>query len=178
MDSMDIAKVGLQIAELRKNKGLTQNDLGERLGVSFQAVSKWERGETLPDTTILPDLANVLGTTIDCILNGGDKRVEFKGKINVSDMINGIKSLKNMGECLGKDNLIYRNAIKGINENMNTDIESAFIDDYAFEAFVAEAIIQNLISVAYVDVTEVKNNFKHENFKNVVLNYCERYGIK
>ncbi len=40
---MDIEKVGNQIAELRKNKGLTQSDLGERLGVSFQAVSKWER---------------------------------------------------------------------------------------------------------------------------------------
>ena len=61
---------------------------------------------------------------------------------------------------------------------MNTDIESAFVDDYAFEAFVAEAIIQNLISGAYVDVTDVKNSFKHENFKNVVLKYCEKCGIK
>ena len=175
---MNIEKVGLQIAELRKSKGLTQNDLGERLGVSFQAVSKWERGETLPDTAILPDLASVLCTTIDYILNGGEKSVEFKGKINVADMINGIKALKNMGEYLGKENLIYRNAIKGINENMNTDIESAFVDDYAFEAFVAEAIIQNLISGVYVDVTDIKNNFKHENFKNVVLKYCEKCGIK
>lgn len=175
---MNIEKVGLQISELRKNKGLTQNDLGERLGVSFQAVSKWERGETLPDTAILPDLANVLETTVDYILSGGEKRIEFKGKINVTDMINGIKTLKDMGEYLGKDNLIYRNAIKGINENMNTDIESAFSDDYAFEAFVAEAIIQNLISGAYIDITDVKNNFKHEHFKNIVLNYCDRYGIK
>ena len=175
---MNIEKVGLQISELRKNKGLTQNDLGERLGVSFQAVSKWERGETLPDTTTLPDLASVLCTTIDYILNGGEKRVEFKGKINVSDMISGIKALKDMGEYLGKDNLIYLNAIKGINENMNTDIEAAFKDDYAFEAFVAEAIIQNLISGAYIDITDVKNNFKHEHFKNIVLNYCEKCGIK
>ena len=175
---MNIEKVGLQIAELRKNKCLTQNDLGERLGVSFQAVSKWERGETLPDTAILPDLASVLCTTIDYILNGGEKRVEFKGKINVSDMISGIKALKDMGEYLGKDNLIYLNAIKGINENMNTDIEAAFKDDYAFEAFVAEAIIQNLISGAYIDITDVKNNFKHEHFKNIVLNYCEKCGIK
>ena len=175
---MNIEKVGLQIAELRKSKGLTQNDLGERLGVSFQAVSKWERGETLPDTAILLDLANVLETTVDYILSGGERKVDFKGKINVADMIKGVESLKNMGEYLGKDNLIYQNAIKGINENMNTDIEVAFTDVYAFEAFVAEAIIQNLIFGAYVDVTDVKNNFKHEHFKNVVLNYCDRYGIK
>ena len=175
---MNIEKVGLQIAELRKNKCLTQNDLGERLGVSFQAVSKWERGETLPDTAILPDLANVLETTVDYILSGGEKRIEFKGKINVTDMINGIKALKDMGQHLGKDNLIYHNAIKGINENMNTDIEAAFKDDYAFEAFVAEAIIQSLSMGAYVDVTDIKNNFKHEHFKNIVLNYCEKCGIK
>lgn len=68
---MDMKMVGAQIARLRKEKGLTQNDLGDRLGVSFQAVSKWERGETLPDTAILLDLANALETAVDCILTGG-----------------------------------------------------------------------------------------------------------
>lgn len=43
---MDMKKTGGQIAVLRKSRGMTQNDLGERLGVSFQAVSKWERGES------------------------------------------------------------------------------------------------------------------------------------
>ena len=46
-------KVGAKISTLRKSKQLTQNELGERLNISFQAVSKWERGETLPDTSIL-----------------------------------------------------------------------------------------------------------------------------
>ena len=41
---MNKEKVGNQIAVLRKEKGLTQNDLGERLSVTFQSVSKWERG--------------------------------------------------------------------------------------------------------------------------------------
>ena len=39
--------VGKQIAQLRTDKGLTQAELGERIGVSFQAVSKWERGDSL-----------------------------------------------------------------------------------------------------------------------------------
>lgn len=47
---MNTLKVGSQIAMRRKEKGITQNELGDRIGVSFQAVSKWERGETLPDT--------------------------------------------------------------------------------------------------------------------------------
>lgn len=175
---MDMIKVGNQIAMLRKNKGLTQNDLGERLGITFQAVSKWERGETLPDTSILVDLADILETTVDYILTGGEKSISFKGKISVSDMINGIRSLENMGKYLGKENIIYRHAISGINENMNVDIEECFYDDYAFEAFVAEAIIRNLKNGAYIDNTDVKINFRHEHFRNIVLNYCEKYGIK
>lgn len=175
---MNIAKVGHQIAALRKMKGLTQNDLGERLNISFQAVSKWERGETLPDTAILLDLANVLGTTVDFILNGGERMIEYRGKANVSDMIRGIKCIQKMGDLLGKENVIYRSAIKGINDNMNTDIEAAFVDDYVFEAFVAEAIIQKLSQGVYVDITDVKNNFKHEHFKKIVIDFCARYGIK
>lgn len=175
---MKIDKVAEQICLLRKAKGLTQSELGERLGVSFQAVSKWERGETLPDTALLPDLARVLETSVDYILSGGERQLEYKGKISVADMKKGLDCLKNMGEFLGKDNIIYRSAIKGINTEMNTDIEPAFENDYVFEAFIAEAIIQNLMQGMYVDVSEVKNNFKHEHFKKIVLNYCGRYEIK
>lgn len=175
---MKTEKIGQQIAALRKAKGITQNELGERVGVSFQAVSKWERGETLPDVAVLPDLARVLETSIDYILLGGERQVEYNGKISVSDMKSGLNCLKNMGEFLGKDNIIYRSAVKGINDGMNTDIEEAFSNDYVFEAFLAEAIIQNLMAGMYVDISDVKNNFRHEHFKTVVVNYCECFGIK
>lgn len=175
---MDTIKVGSQIAMLRKAKGITQNELGDRIGVSFQAVSKWERGETLPDTAILPDLAKILETTIDNILLGNEKVIEYKGKCTVSDIKNGLLCLKNAGEYLGKDNLIYRAAIDGINSELNTDIEPAFSDDYIFEAFLAEAVISNLISGMYIDISDVKNNFKHEHFKNIVVDYCNKHGIK
>ena len=175
---MDIEKVGEQIAVLRKVKGITQSELGERIGVSFQAVSKWERGESLPDVTILPDLAKILETTIDNILSCGENVVEYKGKCTISDLKKGLVCLKNVGEYLGKENIIYRAAIKGINTELNTDIEAAFSDDYIFEAFLAEAIIQNLIAGLYIDISDVKNTFKQEHFKNIVVNYCGRYGIK
>lgn len=175
---MNFDKIGKQIASLRKAKGLTQSELGERAGVSFQAVSKWERGETLPDVSLLPDLARILETSIDYILLGGEKQVEYKGKVSVSDLKAGIVCLKNMGEYLGKENIIYRSAVNGINTGMNTDIEEAFTNDYVFDAFLAEAIIQNLMMGMYVDINDVKNNFKHEHFKKIVTDYCERYGIK
>lgn len=175
---MNIQKVGNQIAILRKGKGMTQSELGERLGVTFQSVSKWERGETLPDTGILVDLANVLETTTDFILNGGEKAMAYKGRITVSDMIQGIHCLENMGKLLGKQNIIYRYAIQGINEGMNTDIEESFSNDYLFECFVAEAIIQNLKNGAYIDPTDVKSGFKHEHFRAIVLEHCAKCGIK
>lgn len=175
---MDTKKVGEQIAVLRKAKGITQSELGERIGVSFQAVSKWERGETLPDITVLPDLAKILETTVDFILLGNEKVIEYKGKFTVTDIKKGLNCLKNAGEYLGTENIIYRAAINGINNNLNTDIEEAFSNDYVFEAFLAEAIIQNLISGLYVDISDVKNNFRHDHFKNIVLDYCNRYGIK
>ncbi len=175
---MDIKRVASQISYLRKAKGLTQSELGDRVGVSFQAVSKWERGETLPDTAILPDLAEVLETSIDNILLGAERQVAYKGRITVSDMRSGLGCLKKMGEYLGNDNVIYRSAINGINTGMNTDIEAAFSDDYVFEAFLAEAVIGNLISGMYVDVSDVKNNFRYEHFSNIVLGYCEKFNIK
>lgn len=175
---MNVKKIGEQIAILRKSKGLTQNELGERLGVSFQAVSKWERGETLPDITLLPDLAKILETTIDYILCSAEKTVEYKGKFSVADMKKGLNCLKYAGEYLGIDNLIYRAAIKGINTDLNTDIEKAFSDDYIYEAFLSEAIIQGLMAGLYVDITDVKNNFKYDHFKNIVVEYCSKYGIK
>ncbi len=161
---MNIEKVGEQIAVLRKSKGLTQSELGERIGVSFQAVSKWERGETLPDITLLPDLAKILETTIDFILLGSEKVIEYKGKFTVTDVKKGLNCLKNVGEYLGTENIIYRAAIKGINTELNTNIEEAFSNDYVFEAFLAEAIIQNLISGLYVDVSDVKKQFQTRAF--------------
>lgn len=175
---MDSKMVGAQIARLRKEKGLTQNDLGDRLGVSYQAVSKWERGETLPDTAILLDLANALGTSVDLILTGGSQVLHYKGKFTVAQMQEGILALKQMGALLGKDNLLYRHAVDGINEKMNTNIEDAFTDQRILECFMAEAIIQNLMAGKYVDITDVKNSFRYDQFRDIVLDHCQRHGIK
>ena len=96
-----IETIGNRISKFRKEKHMTQEELANAMGVSSQAVSKWERGETLPDTAILPDLANVLETTTDFILTGGERKTEYKGKIMVSDMIQGLRCLENMGNFLG-----------------------------------------------------------------------------
>jgi len=60
--------IGSVIAKKRKELGLTQQKLAEQLNVSFQAVSKWENGTSVPDTLLLPRLAYVLQTSVDTIV--------------------------------------------------------------------------------------------------------------
>lgn len=67
---MDLKHVGNFIATLRKEKGLTQEKLGEQLGVSSKTVSKWERGVNAPDISLLESLSNILDVDIKEILNG------------------------------------------------------------------------------------------------------------
>ena len=62
--------IGKRIAGLRKEKGLKQETLAEMLGVSGQAVSKWENDQTCPDISLLPQLARILGVTVDELLSG------------------------------------------------------------------------------------------------------------
>lgn len=60
---------GQKIADLRKEKGMTQEALAERLGVSPQAVSKWETDASMPDVSLLPKLAEQLGCSIDALFD-------------------------------------------------------------------------------------------------------------
>lgn len=57
--------LGKKISELRKEKGITQEELADKLGVSPQAVSKWENDLSCPDIMSLPDIADIFGITID-----------------------------------------------------------------------------------------------------------------
>ena len=62
--------IGKRIALLRKEKGLTQEELATHMGVSPQAVSKWENDQTCPDISALPKLGRLLGVTVDELLEG------------------------------------------------------------------------------------------------------------
>lgn len=69
-------KVGRRISELRKRKNMTQVELADRMGVSFQAVSNWERGNSMPDISKLPELAEIFDTSIDDILGAKSRLIE------------------------------------------------------------------------------------------------------
>jgi transcriptional regulator with XRE-family HTH domain/DNA-directed RNA polymerase subunit RPC12/RpoP len=67
---MDLNKIGKFIADLRKSKNLTQEQLAEKLNITDRAVSKWERGLSLPDASIMIELCNILGINVNELLSG------------------------------------------------------------------------------------------------------------
>lgn len=175
---MDTLKVGKYIQELRQRKNITQKQIGERLNISYQAVSKWERGESLPDTALLVNLAKILETSIDNILNSGERVMNFSKKISVTDIKTGIQYLSKIGSLMGKDNTVYIGMVEGINNKMNIDVEELLSDPYKKEALVSEIIIQNIMNKAYVDISDLKNNLENEHWINTVCEFAEKYGLK
>ncbi len=67
---MDQAKIGRFIAERRKAAGLTQMQLAEKLNITDRAVSKWETGKTMPDSSLMLELCGILKITVNDLLNG------------------------------------------------------------------------------------------------------------
>lgn len=67
---MDPMKIGQLIRSLRQEKGLTQGQLAEQMGLSDKAVSKWERGLGCPDVSLLTDLSELLGVNLKELLSG------------------------------------------------------------------------------------------------------------
>ena len=67
---MDQVKIGKFIAERRKKLKLTQMQLAEKLNITDRAISKWETGKSLPDSSIMPELCGILQITINDLLSG------------------------------------------------------------------------------------------------------------
>ena len=83
-----MAELGKTISALRKKNNMTQEELASRLGVSAQAVSKWENDISCPDIYMLPQLASVFGVTVDALLSG---RIEEDDSIESEQIKNAPK---------------------------------------------------------------------------------------
>lgn len=90
MFEIDKKKLGAFILELRKEKGYTQKELAEQLYISDKAISKWEHGVSIPDTTLLIPLAELLGVTVTELLMY--QRIEPAASINTDKVEDIIKT--------------------------------------------------------------------------------------
>ncbi len=102
---MDMQKIGVFLAELRKEKNLTQDELGEQIGVTNKTVSRWENGNYLPPVEMLQILSKFYDVSINEILNG--ERINDNDYKNVSD--------ENVKCALDRSNAIIRKHKKIMN---------------------------------------------------------------
>ena len=88
---MDQVKIGKFISERRKNAGLTQMQLAEMLGITDRAVSKWETGRALPDSSIMLELCTILKITVNDLLSGEEIKVDNYNKETEKQLLDMVK---------------------------------------------------------------------------------------
>ena len=91
---MDQLKIGKFIAERRKEKNLTQMQLAEKLGITDKAISKWERGIAMPDSSIMLELCDILSISVNELLNGEKIIMENNQQKNEQILLEMAKELE------------------------------------------------------------------------------------
>ncbi len=173
---MDALKIGRYIQHLRKAAGMTQKELADKLNLSFQAVSKWENGDALPDTGILLELCEILDTTADKLLNGGTLAARERRLLRMEDVISGFRCMEDVGRYFGEDSTFFTGMVEGVNAKMNIDLLAYLKDPKTREVLYAEALIQGILSGRKVDMDEVEASLQSRKMVEVIRRYTVRSG--
>ena len=99
---MDQLKIGKFIAECRKQKGLTQIQLAEKLSITDKAVSKWERGVAMPDTSIMLELCDILSISVNELLSGEKIDMENNSQKNEQLLLDMANELEKKNKTVWK----------------------------------------------------------------------------
>ena len=97
---MDQIKIGKFITECRKKNNLTQMQLAEKLHVTDRAVSKWENGKSMPDSSIMLELCDVLEISVNDLLNGEVIKVENYNQKNEQLLLEMAKEIENKNKTI------------------------------------------------------------------------------
>ncbi len=97
---MDQVKIGEFISSQRKIKNLTQSTLAQKLGITDRAVSKWERGKGLPDVSLMIELCEILGVTVNELLSGEKNTMENNNENNQKLLLNMAKEIEQKNKTI------------------------------------------------------------------------------
>jgi len=97
---MDQVKIGKFIADCRKQKALTQMQLAEKLNITDKAISKWERGIAMPDTSIMLELCDILNINVNELLSGEKIGMENTNKKNEQLLLDMAKELEKKNKTI------------------------------------------------------------------------------
>ncbi len=149
--------IGEKLKKLRRNKDLTQEEVAVHLGISFQAISKWERGDGYPDITMLPSLANYFGVSVDELI-GMDE-------ISSAKKLDEINQKWQKNRTLGKheENVkLMRNALKFYPNNallliqLSASLERLDGSEAEKREYLKESIMIHEQILRYCDDSEVR----------------------
>ena len=132
---MDQIKIGKFIATCRKEQGMTQANLAEKLGISDRAVSKWETGKSMPDSSIMLDLCNELKISVNELLSG--EVIEMKDYNEIAEK--NLLEMAQKEETQNKKMMFYERVIGYISSV--TFLILLFTASFAVENLVARIIL-------------------------------------
>lgn len=165
------------ISKRRKELGLTQQELADKLFVSDKVISKWETGKSVPDTSILVELANVLEISLDELLKSGKEGIEQSIKTAVADKV----------DVKYKNVLLFTSLFIVIGTVLFSVAKILDYKDYYQEyqvtitIFYVLAILFLISSLFYFLITRNKLIIDYPRFKEVDNNYIKKliiiYGI-
>jgi membrane-anchored DNA-binding protein, putative len=165
------------ISKRRKELGLTQQELADKLFVSDKVISKWETGKSVPDTSILVELANVLEISLDELLKSGKEGTEYSIKTAVADKV----------DVKYKNVLLFTSLFIVIGTVLFSVAKILDYKDYYQEyqvtitIFYVLAILFLISSLFYFLITRNKLIIDYPRFKEVDNNYIKKliiiYGI-
>lgn len=154
---MDIVKIGEFIKEKRKELSITQKELAQKLGCTDKAISRWETGKGLPDSSFLIPLSNILGVTVNELLSGEKVPAETLKEKADDNLVSAVKE----NEKVKKDNKLTKVllavavifCITSISVLMGTIIKSQNIATYvgSFNTKNRVAVMEMLLNTEDVD---------------------------
>ena len=165
----DMQKIGKKIVSLRKQNNMTQMELADKMGISFQAVSNWERGNSMPDISKLPDLAEIFGVSLDELLGEKSSHVEAAVEDRLEECVKSgevaEEEIQNVLPIL-KPKQIQNMAANADAQTLQTFLPFLDEDDVAELARKAKEDGQNIIMyLPYMD-DEVVAEWAREDKKN------------
>lgn len=176
---MEQEKIGKFIKKIRVDNGLTQKDLADKLGVTYQAVSKWENGKNIPDIMILKQISKEFNVNIDDLLEGRHTKKKFNYKILF--IVIGVFISFCIIYCLffHNDNFSFKTLSSSCNDfnisgsiSYNKDKSSIYISniDYCGGNDVTEySLITCNLYERHGDVTVKVKECDYSNNKNITL---------